>query len=392
MSSHSGGTRPGSRIDYLDSLRGLAALLVAYAHLASDLWERTPGSFAGLGSALRYFNLEVVDLGKVGVVLFFAISGLIIPRSLLNGMSGFRLAQRFVVTRFFRLYPLYWVSIPLGLMLPWPEADRVFSLATVGANLTMVQGFLGFENVIGAYWTLQIELVFYACCLLMALGGLLGQPNRRFHAFLASVFLALVLAGARFLLDRKFPVALPLALAVMFLGCLWNSQLSPGDIGGRRLARLALTILAVALLPICVLAYSADHGYGETWYRYLLSYGLGLALFTIGTTRVRMTSRPLVRLGVISYSVYLLHPVVFAAAERIGFHPLQIPALGAHTYILCILAATALAGEVAYRLVEAPSIAFSRRVTQWLAREDRYPGTVLNPLPVTRLTPKVLDQ
>ena len=39
------------------------------------------------------------------------------------------------------------------------------------ANLTMLQQFAGIENVIGLYWTLQIELIFYGLCVLLFCAG-----------------------------------------------------------------------------------------------------------------------------------------------------------------------------------------------------------------------------
>lgn len=362
------GTPAGdARLDYLDALRGLAAVLVASAHLSADLWLRAPQAFGAFSAAVHHLALDVVDVGKVGVVLFFAVSGFIIPHSLIGRRSGLPLPLRFGISRFFRLFPLYWLSIPLGLLLPWPTPGRTFDAATVAANFTMVQGFLGFENVIGAYWTLQIEMVFYACCLLMALAGLLSRSSAQLGMLLGSLFLALCVAAMRHLLDRKLPVALPLALSVMFFGCLWRSWLLGGTSVERRRALCALAAVTTALLPICVLAYSKDRGYGETWDRYVLSYLLAIGLFVLGTTRFRVRAALLVRLGVISYSVYLLHPIVFAAVERSGLHPLAQPAVGAAAYVFGTVVLTVLASEATYRLVEAPFVRFGRILAQWLA-------------------------
>lgn len=375
-----GGKQSGTgepRLYYLDSLRGLAALLVAYAHLGAELREQIPGTFSKFGSVALHLLLDVVDVGKIGVVLFFAISGFIVPISLLGPRRGPPLPVRFVVGRFFRLFPLYWLSIPLALWLPWPALDQEYNALTVAANVTMIQGFLGFDDIIGAYWTLQIELVFYVCCLALALGGWLSRPRAQFGAFLGALALALALAAARFVLNKKLPVALPLALAVMFFGCLWRSRILAGDPAARRLVPAAFMAFALVLPPICILAYSSDHGYNETWERYLLSYTVALALFILGTTRLRVASPYLVRLGVVSYSVYLLHQVVFAAVERVGFHPAHLPAVGGHVYIACVLLLAVAVGEVAYRTVEATSLAFGRRLNARLAR--MWPGDASGP-------------
>ena len=47
----------------------------------------------------------------------------------------------------------------------------------VVANVTMLQQFFGIENVLGIYWTLQIELIFYALCVGLFIIGLLRRTK-----------------------------------------------------------------------------------------------------------------------------------------------------------------------------------------------------------------------
>lgn len=54
-----------------------------------------------------------MDLGRIGVVVFFAISGFIIPTSLNH--RSLHPVRKFLISRLFRLYPLYWISIILGI-------------------------------------------------------------------------------------------------------------------------------------------------------------------------------------------------------------------------------------------------------------------------------------
>src|SRR5690348_14184757 len=84
-------SRPHARLGFLDAARGLAALLVLACH--------------GLGPVPG-----AARLGQVGVLLFLIVSGFIIPASLEQGGSN----ATFWLRRFFRLFPLYWLSIALG--------------------------------------------------------------------------------------------------------------------------------------------------------------------------------------------------------------------------------------------------------------------------------------
>jgi len=81
----------------------------------------------------------------------------------------------------------------------------------------------------------------------------------------------------RYKLQLKLPVALPLMLSVCFLGALWRASDNGRCPETRRYARIAVVAFYLFLLPICVLAYSRDTGFGETWYRYFISYSVALA-------------------------------------------------------------------------------------------------------------------
>ena len=103
---------PSARLAYIDSARAIAASLVVWAHSAEV--------FAKLGPEISNRWMDEVagrlDVGRMGVVVFFAISGFVIPSSLGPREAG--ATRRFLVRRVFRLFPAYWLSIPLGSYLP----------------------------------------------------------------------------------------------------------------------------------------------------------------------------------------------------------------------------------------------------------------------------------
>ena len=141
-------TTPNSpqRFQELDVLRGLAALAVVVFHYAAHV-EKYYDDFP--------FTLPA---GKYGVQLFFCISGFVIYWTLERS----RTLGDFAVSRFSRLYPAYWTAVLL-----WIACD-VFILGTkpwLGgylANATMLQSYLGIADLDGVYWTLGVELTWYA--------------------------------------------------------------------------------------------------------------------------------------------------------------------------------------------------------------------------------------
>src|SRR5262249_53213205 len=90
--------------------------------------------------------------------LFFTISGFVIMLSA-YGSKPFD----FVVARIARLFPAFWTAVTLTAIFAvlLERGQRPISWPQYFANLTMVPGYLGFDNLDGVYWTLQTELKFY---------------------------------------------------------------------------------------------------------------------------------------------------------------------------------------------------------------------------------------
>jgi peptidoglycan/LPS O-acetylase OafA/YrhL len=151
-------------------------------------------------------------------------------------------------------------------------------------------------------------------------------------------------------------------LAIMFWGMI-RRQADDGERTAVKADVALLIVLAVVIPLVSFLAYNRDYGYNETWYRYTISYGAAIALFAVCTSRVRIDFAGMRYLGRISYSVYLFGPV----AEQIILLSL-LPRLGlgqgAHLYIGITMVLAVAMAAVIYRFVEAPSIAFGRRISE----------------------------
>jgi peptidoglycan/LPS O-acetylase OafA/YrhL len=316
---------------FVDALRGVAALAVAFFHVQLEFVVGYPVQAVVPGTFTDCFVFGQMDLGKYAVGVFFIISGFLIPTALAK--SG---VKRFVFHRFFRLYPAYWLAIALLLVF-----ER-HALVPVAANLTMLQGYLRQPDLVGAFWTLQIELTYYGLCALAFWRGWLGQ-----RSLALAVSISAAIAGALFKDASGTPV--PVAMLIAFVLMVFGDSLRHADRG------LCWRGGAVALaLPII-----CHYAYAEAARRYTVSYELALFTFVAAYAfRARIKANPVFTFfGEISYSVYLLHGIVGLRVAAVVFDAGYGPVL----IHLTNFTVTVLAALIAYRYVEKPAIAFSHR-------------------------------
>lgn len=355
---------PGHRFAHIDALRGVAAAVVVWMH-GSEVFVRMPG-MDGRGAWLHDLA-DSVNLGRVGVVAFFLISGYVIPHSL-QGPLGHGLRQ-FAIRRFFRLFPAFWLSIPLAYAAVWMLWQRPFGMGDVLANVTMVPAVFGREAALGLYWTLETELVFYFLVTMLFVFGVIRRP-----VVLVSIALALL---AVFVLQGKVPwwpkppvpqwAEMPFNLAIMLAGtvCRYASddaRRGGVSISGRRRADV-LAILAI----VAVSALSAAHIFlarsvGAQIFG--IANLIGIALFVATLLFWRRPPDAVVWMGSISYSLYLLHPIVlYPLAWVLTYHVVWPAPLGVGSLLVVLGTGSVVLSALSYRWVELPAINLARRLT-----------------------------
>jgi peptidoglycan/LPS O-acetylase OafA/YrhL len=322
---------PKKRLRNIDALRGVCAILVVLAHIVPESW---------LGARIWTSDpLFYLDFGRIGVAAFFLISGYVIPFSIPN--AGQRVTQ-FWIARFFRLWPAYWVCILLTLSIGSSEIPP--KLTNVALNFTMFQKFFGIQDMVGVFWTLQIELVFYGLISIMVALGIAGNSNYYRIGFYVMAGSSLIMSALRGILHVRLPVALPMALTLMFLAAYIRScRLIAKPIPG-----IMIVSYIVTLIPICLLGYSTNLSGADDPYRWMLAYLIGLLIFLLFESFADAPSVA-VFMGTISYSVYLLHQALIKASRSL-FGSKNIIADTAF-----VLTFTIAASWIVYRLVEIPS-------------------------------------
>ncbi len=333
-------------------------------HVANGYHALSPATVAH-GSALNDLFARV-DIGRIGVVVFFLVSGFVVPFSIRADSTA--PVQGFAIRRLFRIFPAYWLSVPLAAFAFFWAAGSPFSTRELLVNLTLLQDIVGVRPAEGVYWTLLVELVFYALCIVLLLGRSLFSTRR---LAIVAASLALLHVFAMFMVWLGRPVASvslafwPLNLSLMFFGALYRMQATAG---ADRVASSILKALAIFYaLALPAGALLAVHKVPT----YTIAYALGFLVFVAGTRVVRVETALTDWLGRISYSIYLLHPIV---AELLYLWLLRQPvaspwrAQPLAAYLAVVTALTLCAAALAYRFVEAPAIRLGHRLA---ARRER---------------------
>lgn len=287
-------TNPDSsprRFGELDSLRGISAVLIMVFHYTEALHNRTP-------------SFPIIDLGHVAVCIFFIISGFVIS------MTAERHTVRgFIRNRFIRLYPVYWLCLALSLIVPPLLGDpERFSLGQIAANATMGQTFLFVRSVDPVYWTLEVELSFYATVAVLLAVGWLKHTER-----LALVGLVLFFAVNfhRSGWDPNWPTLEKVILMPFIItGFYAQGPLFLAGMLFHRVKQSGYTPGRTVLLVLCALAQFIP-------YEPRIAFGLILILGLFGWIAVfpvpALTHPALRFLGAISYPFYLVHKKIGCA-------------------------------------------------------------------------------
>jgi peptidoglycan/LPS O-acetylase OafA/YrhL len=364
-----------ARVESLDGLRGLAAVVVVSCHLFE---------FSSLSHGLRSLVLSspfgVLFNGPGAVHLFFVLSGYVLALSLSRDVERGRLL-RFYPRRILRIHPPYVAAV----LLAWVAS---FGYPLIASPAARQAGFcihmppellpralalpsLAFGQLpIG--WSLYVELM------MSLLFPLLLAVGRHVHP-LAPVGLGLVLVQA--LHPRLNFLVFTLDFAIGVTLYLERERIARWFGGLSGVAWAAVILASLVLLE-------APYPFAWMWYRSAIlpgghSPGV-VASMSVGAAGIlvaalhqpafhRALTTPLARwFGRISYSLYLVHFTVllFLVCRVTG--P-GIPPLAALTLFPVVLAISAGVAEIGYRLVEAPSMRAGRTLGRMLGSPRRGP-------------------
>jgi peptidoglycan/LPS O-acetylase OafA/YrhL len=352
------GPRAAAKIDRLTAIRFFAAAWVVVFHTMGYLHP----DFRGIGPLVAH--------GEVAVDLFFVLSGFILAHVYYDGFA--RLDARswatFLVRRLARIYPAHlmmlaaWIAYVLagrlgGAAISTPER---YEPTAILSNLLLVQAW-GFERSLTwnyPAWSISAEwfayLLFPPLCLLL---HRLGRARPWLGLLLAEALLVGLDQGFN-ALYRTYDCSLlriaPEFLAGMFLWQLRDRLRLPRPdllLGFAIAGFVLLAASPVDRLPLVLAAQAVI----------LLTYR------ATGPLGRLLAWPPLVYLGEVSYSLYMVHALVLSLGYRLLAKAAPLPVLQgwAPLVVLAILVAAQVAASLLFHLVEEP---VRRAVTSRLRR------------------------
>ena len=365
--------RKTSRVTQLDGLRGIAALVVVFSHLAlttsglANAWLDRSAKLTPMQYGLVYSPLHLLWNGTAAVYVFFVLSGfvLVLPVAKAAGSTDW---GSYYAKRLLRLYLPVWGSLVFASLLL-----VVVPHVSAGAQTWWVQNVTVAWNPLSVahdgvlllptgltnapLWSLRWEVVFSLLLPLYALFAL--RLRRLWPAKVVIVLVAVFLGG---LLSQEWLFYLPIFALGAFIAVEHQAIVALAKKTPRAIS-IGLAIVAILTLNAVWFSRAQIPGTGA-----IPAVGAGLAvmLFVAWPPAIRLGNLTVSRwLGRVSFSLYLVHyPIVLASAWLL--RPVS-PYLSVFAGLVLAL----VFAEVFYRFVERPAhklaIAAGQRVRRGAA-------------------------
>lgn len=346
-------------IENLNALRAFAVFSVFVSHMAS---------YGGI-------KFPILDEhgGGIGVQTFFLISGYLITQSAQN-----KTLFDYSISRFFRVFPAYWIALITAWILTASINNEYLSLlkenkSIIILNLLNLQQFsikslLMFDSL-HVSWTLTVELIWYCIAFILATTlRFINLPYKWvFLLIITTVFSLLWVISAErgnldFLLQNQTE-----ASGVLISAPIRHVFLKSNIIGYLYFFIVGATIFIykntliskpnfILWMPAALTIFLWENT--QTWIGFapqpLAAIGLG-CLLILFLKMPPIKDNLINYTGEISYSIYLTHAPVMILI----YHLLQINGVIAN---ICVIALTYITSTVMFNFIEKPMIDYGRKI------------------------------
>jgi peptidoglycan/LPS O-acetylase OafA/YrhL len=364
-------TRPRLHLDFIEGMRASAALMVILNHVYAQIWLHTEGSYPP--RALSVLTYSMVT-GHLAVSVFICISGFCLMLPVARGDGTLQGgAIHFFKRRARRILPPYYAALLLSLLLIatiigkptgtlWDVCIAIRQTDIV-SHLLLLQHFFGTGRINYAFWSISLEWqIYFFFPLFVVAFRRLGPVTTLGLALAVGYALTLLIGPSHERIERA-----NLHYIGLFVLGMVAAQVAFGK--GDRIARIrtgfpwAIAAAALVALQVTLLGYwgwanSMRHHWPLLDLLSACTAGCLLVTATIGNTagvRSLFSIKPLVWVGKISFSLYLIHAPVIQVFWQYVIYPLHLSGTPAFAALGLIgVPLMLLAARVFYRYFEAP--------------------------------------
>jgi exopolysaccharide production protein ExoZ len=345
------------KIGSIQVLRGLAAIGVVFFHILA-----IEKKYSANDLVLPF----IFRTGQAGVDLFFVISGFIMVYITSNTQKKTPSAARFLLHRFIRIYPYYWIYF--FIVMAVSTISPALVNASLGHRLAFTESFFLLPNaypVILVAWSLSFEVYFYLVF------AVLLRMQRAWMIAALSVWVLLLVTINLYITVKAVSfqglLASPYTIEFIF------GAFSAMPVMSGNLKKVPVFLFVVAIAAVCIFFpflffryYSKDN---LIRLMHPLVFGLLFSVLLISfvcveiRTRIKLP-RFLIALGDMSYSIYLSHLLILGFFGRIwaAFFLRPSSAIDNILMFLFISSAVIFFSWLAYRFIERP---LYRQLLKW---------------------------
>ncbi|MFZ4456995.1 MAG: acyltransferase family protein [Bacteroidales bacterium] len=335
------------RIESLDWLRGLTALSIMTYHLCYwYLFTPDAGSFIG-------------RMGIYGVSIFFILSGLSMAIVYSRFIHSIKSGVAFFVRRIFRIWPLLMIATIVTIVLSHNEVPPI---STIILNLTGFFGFVPpFRYIATGAWSIGNEMFYYALTpfILWAFNYKKWVGNSMVLVCLCiTIYFSFVLLSPKDTLVSQWDIyvhplnnlslyALGIAIYYNLKDALFNQKANS--------ILLLLAIIALIFYPIDGNQIGIVTGFNRIAF-ILISLALVVGFYKITFQVPQLIAFPLEKLGLITYGVYILHPIVKLLVLQLGM-------TDRIWIVVSVYIITITVSLILYHLMELPLMKLGKKLT-----------------------------
>ena len=350
-----------NRYAFADGLRGLAALWVVFYHLLHGSHVQLLTEYIGSGLSAIFF-----EYGNLGVPIFFVLSGFVMAVTTNNKNMGGLQSSRFMLRRLIRISPPYYFGILISLILLYVKIHTVDStiqfpdIANIIAHLLYLQGYFQLTPINIVFWTLCYEIQFY---LVFSIVIYLASRVQSSTFNYDTVLIAATLPGLLWLTFAEYAPSWQAYASNHLLFIHYWYAFSAGALIGWLMNKpqgVFFRNYTVLFYTVLIVIGALKHDL------FALTAGLAAVAMQIAIHRNKMNSwlnfKPIQILGLISYSLYLIHNNLLGIVARIIRKFLSPGILTDITVASVATLACLVAAFLMYQFIEKPVIKLSQRI------------------------------